>query len=70
MVAFITHGGANSMTEAIQSGTPTIAIPLLGDQPHNVAVGAKRGVSVPVTKQNLNTEALTKALNEVLNNQM
>uniref|UniRef100_A0A914XNF4 UDP-glucuronosyltransferase n=1 Tax=Plectus sambesii TaxID=2011161 RepID=A0A914XNF4_9BILA len=70
VIAFITHGGANSMTEAIQSGTPTVAIPLLGDQAHNVAVGVKRGVSVLVLKQNLNAETLTTALREILNNKM
>jgi glucuronosyltransferase len=63
---FITHGGLNSMTEAISSGTPTVAVPLFGDQEHNVAVAVKRGVSVYVNKRNLNT--LTAALQEILHN--
>jgi glucuronosyltransferase len=63
---FITHGGLNSMTEAIYSGTPTVAVPLFADQEHNVAVAVKRGVSVFVSKRNLNT--LTTALQEILHN--
>uniref|UniRef100_A0A914VDF8 UDP-glucuronosyltransferase n=1 Tax=Plectus sambesii TaxID=2011161 RepID=A0A914VDF8_9BILA len=66
---FITHGGLNSMTEAITSGTPTVAIPLGADQDHNVAVAVKRGVSAFVSKRNLNTESLTAALQEVLQNE-
>uniref|UniRef100_A0A914WLI8 UDP-glucuronosyltransferase n=1 Tax=Plectus sambesii TaxID=2011161 RepID=A0A914WLI8_9BILA len=66
---FITHGGMNSLTEAITSGTPTIAIPLFGDQDHNVAVAVKRGVSVFVSKRNIDTESLTAALQEVLENE-
>uniref|UniRef100_A0A914VWE7 UDP-glucuronosyltransferase n=1 Tax=Plectus sambesii TaxID=2011161 RepID=A0A914VWE7_9BILA len=67
--AFITHGGLNSMTEAITSGTPTVAIPLGGDQEHNVAVAVKRGVTAFVSKRSLNTESLTAALQEVLQNE-
>ncbi len=66
---FITHGGMNSMTEAISSGTPTVAVPLFGDQEHNVAVAVKRGVSVFVSKRNINTETLTGALQEILQNE-
>uniref|UniRef100_A0A914UIJ9 glucuronosyltransferase n=1 Tax=Plectus sambesii TaxID=2011161 RepID=A0A914UIJ9_9BILA len=66
---FITHGGLNSVTEAITSGTPTVAIPLFADQEHNVAVAVKRGVSAFVSKRNLNTESLTAALQEVLQNE-
>uniref|UniRef100_A0A914W8K2 glucuronosyltransferase n=1 Tax=Plectus sambesii TaxID=2011161 RepID=A0A914W8K2_9BILA len=66
---FITHGGMNSLTEAITSGTPTIAIPLFGDQDHNVAVAVKRGVSVFVSNRNIDSESLTVALQEVLQNE-
>ena len=55
--------------EAITSGTPTVAIPLFGDQDHNVAVAVKRGVTAFVSKRNLNTESLTAALQEVLENE-
>ena len=66
MKAFITHGGMNSVTEAINFGIPMVAIPLLGDQEHNVATAVKRGVAVLVEKKNMTTEALTNALRRVL----
>jgi UDP:flavonoid glycosyltransferase YjiC (YdhE family) len=57
------------MTEAIHSGTPTVAVPLFADQDHNVAVATKRGVTVYLSKRNLNTESVTNALKEVLLNE-
>jgi UDP:flavonoid glycosyltransferase YjiC (YdhE family) len=32
--AFVTHGGANSVMEAIASGVPMLVSPLCNDQPH------------------------------------
>lgn len=34
---FVTHAGANSLHEAAYHGTPVVAVPFLGDQPHNAA---------------------------------
>src|SRR5262249_18257510 len=31
--AFVTHGGANSVMEAMVAGTPLLVVPLSGDQP-------------------------------------
>jgi len=44
--AFITHGGANSMHEAILLKVPMAVVPLFGDQPANAATVALRGVGV------------------------
>ncbi|KXN68657.1 glycosyltransferase family 1 protein, partial [Conidiobolus coronatus NRRL 28638] len=41
---FMTHGGLDSIYEAIQSGTPMIAIPFVGDQPRNAALIKEHGV--------------------------
>ncbi|PNJ12635.1 UGT2B7 isoform 5, partial [Pongo abelii] len=35
--AFITHGGANGIYEAIYHGIPMVGIPLFADQPDNIA---------------------------------
>ena len=35
---FVTHCGVNSISEAAYHGTPVVAVPFLGDQPHNAAL--------------------------------
>ncbi|AQZ63822.1 glycosyltransferase [[Actinomadura] parvosata subsp. kistnae] len=32
---FVTHGGYNSVREAMRTATPMVVLPLFGDQPHN-----------------------------------
>ncbi|EHH26448.1 UDP-glucuronosyltransferase 3A2 [Macaca mulatta] len=57
---FVTHGGQNSIMEAIQHGVPMVGIPLFGDQPENmVRVEAKNfGVSIQLKKLKAETLAL------------
>ena len=35
---FVTHCGVNSINEAAYHGTPVVAVPFFGDQPHNAAL--------------------------------
>ncbi|XP_057565381.1 UDP-glucuronosyltransferase 3A2 isoform X2 [Hippopotamus amphibius kiboko] len=57
---FVTHGGVNSVMEAIQHGVPVVGIPLFGDQPENLLrVEAKKfGVSIQLTQIRAETLAL------------
>ncbi|KAF3828584.1 hypothetical protein GH733_004574 [Mirounga leonina] len=57
---FVTHGGLNSLMEAIQHGVPMVGIPVLGDQPDNlVRVEAKKfGVSIQLKQIKAETLAL------------
>ncbi|KAH7708393.1 UDP-glucoronosyl and UDP-glucosyl transferase family protein, partial [Aphelenchoides avenae] len=66
LLAFITHAGANSISEAVYSGVPLVCIPLFGDQMRNAKVAEYRNVARIVDKEDLSTEALTRALREVL----
>ncbi|XP_041987992.1 UDP-glucosyltransferase 2-like [Aricia agestis] len=43
-VAFITHGGLLSLTEAVCAGVPVLAMPILGDQFGNAAHAHKAGI--------------------------
>ncbi|XP_045643205.1 UDP-glucuronosyltransferase 3A1-like isoform X1 [Ursus americanus] len=57
---FVTHGGMNSIMEAIQHGVPMVGIPLFGDQPENLnRVEAKKfGVSIQLKQIKAETLAL------------
>jgi len=44
--AFLTHGGANSMHEALSLGIPMAVVPIFGDQPDNADSVARCGAGV------------------------
>ncbi|MGW0069433.1 glycosyltransferase, partial [Streptosporangium sandarakinum] len=48
---FVTHGGLNSIKEALCLGVPMVALPVLDDHRHNAALCAGLGLSrtVPLT---------------------
>uniref|UniRef100_A0A452QI62 UDP-glucuronosyltransferase n=1 Tax=Ursus americanus TaxID=9643 RepID=A0A452QI62_URSAM len=57
---FVTHGGLNSIMEAIQHGVPMVGIPVLGEQAENlIRVEAKKfGVSIQLKQVKAETLAL------------
>ncbi|XP_030187209.1 UDP-glucuronosyltransferase 3A1-like [Lynx canadensis] len=63
---FVTHGGLNSIMEAIQHGVPIVGIPVLGDHPENmVRVEAKKfGVSIQLKQ--IKAETLALKIKEVI----
>jgi len=65
---FITHGGANSMHEALSFGVPLAVVPIFGDQPANAdvvqSVGA--GVSFRFPKETLTVSALKEAVRQLI----
>ncbi|XP_005392872.1 PREDICTED: UDP-glucuronosyltransferase 2B17-like isoform X3 [Chinchilla lanigera] len=66
--AFITHGGANGVYDAINHGVPMVGIPLLGDQHDNIAHMEAKGAAVALDFQTMSTTDLVNALKEVMNN--
>jgi len=66
---FITHGGLLSTQEAIHRGVPLFGIPIYGDQYYNLARIVSFGIGIRLDYDNITTESVTWALNEVLNNQ-
>ncbi|XP_015230862.1 PREDICTED: UDP-glucuronosyltransferase 2C1-like [Cyprinodon variegatus] len=65
--AFITHGGANGVFEAIYHGIPMVGIPTFADQPDNMVHMAAKGAAVNVDFNFMTTEALRDAINTVIN---
>uniref|UniRef100_A0A1I7RMB9 glucuronosyltransferase n=1 Tax=Bursaphelenchus xylophilus TaxID=6326 RepID=A0A1I7RMB9_BURXY len=69
-LAFITHGGMNSITETTYAGIPTISIPLFGDQMRNAAMVEAKGTSKVLKKEQLlDKQAIVDTLKELIDNQ-
>ncbi|XP_069450365.1 UDP-glucuronosyltransferase 2B4-like isoform X1 [Ovis canadensis] len=66
--AFVTHGGSNSVYEAIYHGIPMVGLPLFADQPHNIVHMKAKGAAVRLDLETMSTEDLLNALKEVINN--
>ncbi|XP_031518091.1 UDP-glucuronosyltransferase 2B23-like [Papio anubis] len=65
--AFITHGGANGIYEAIYHGVPMVGIPLFADQPDNIAHMKARGAAVQLDFDTMSSTDLVNALKTVIN---
>ncbi|KAL3080513.1 hypothetical protein niasHS_013707 [Heterodera schachtii] len=66
---FITHGGQNSINEAVKSGVPLILFPFFGDQFNNAEALAARGVAkvIDIRSKTLKND-FADAFNEMLTN--
>jgi hypothetical protein len=65
--AFVTHGGANSMHEALIAGVPMVVVPLFADQPANAdsVVGCGAGIAFHNPITSLTAAALSAALQDL-----
>jgi MGT family glycosyltransferase len=64
--AFLTHGGANSVMEALFAGTPLLIVPLSNDQPWQAHLVTQRGVGIHLKSQAFDVECCTDALARLL----
>ncbi|XP_008528477.1 UDP-glucuronosyltransferase 2B31-like isoform X1 [Equus przewalskii] len=64
--AFVTHGGANGIYEAIYHGIPMVGIPLFADQPDNVAHMKTKGAAVRLDFTIMSSTDLLNALKTVM----
>ncbi|KAM6150519.1 UDP-glucuronosyltransferase 2B17-like [Erethizon dorsatum] len=66
--AFITHGGANGVYEAIYHGIPMVGIPLFGEQHDNIAHMNAKGAAIKLEFKSISSTDLLNALKTVINN--
>ncbi|KAH0508461.1 UDP-glucuronosyltransferase 2B17 [Microtus ochrogaster] len=66
--AFVTHGGANGIYEAIHFGIPMIGIPLFAEQHDNIAYIVAKGAAVSLDFRTMTRADLLNALNAVIDN--
>nr|XP_051696794.1 UDP-glucuronosyltransferase 2B14-like [Oryctolagus cuniculus] len=65
--AFVFHGGANGIYEAIHHGIPMVGLPLFGEQPDNIAHMTAKGAAIRLNWKTMSSEDLLNALKTVIN---
>ncbi|XP_052015720.1 UDP-glucuronosyltransferase 3A2-like [Apodemus sylvaticus] len=63
---FVTHGGMNSVNEAIQHGVPMVGIPFFTDQPENMVRVEAKNMGVSIQLQTLKAETLALTMKKVI----
>ena len=66
---FVTHGGMNSVSEALFYGVPMVVIPLVSDQPVNARCVERLGVGKAVTYSKVNKVSIREYVMSVLSNE-
>ena len=63
---FVTHGGMNSVSEALSFGTPMVVIPFVSDQPVNAQCVEKLGVGKAMDYANVDSSSLKSMVFDVI----
>ena len=66
---FITHGGMNSVSEAMVHGVPMVVIPFVSDQPVNARQVEKLGLGKVLDYKSITADALRDAAFAIMENQ-
>nr|AAH25940.1 UDP glycosyltransferases 3 family, polypeptide A1 [Mus musculus] len=66
---FVTHGGMNSVMEAVHHGVPMVGIPFFGDQPENMVRVEAKNLGVSIQLQTLKAESFLLTMKEVIEDQ-
>lgn len=67
-VAFLSHGGLNSIYEAMYHGVPVVGLPLFGDHYDTMTRVEAKGMGIMVHWKSVTEEELYQALDTVINN--
>lgn len=63
---FVTHGGMNSVSEAMVEGVPMVVIPFMADQPTNARRVCELGLGKKLEYKNITSEMLRETVWDVL----
>ena len=66
---FVTHGGLNSVNEAIEHGVPMVGTTIFGDQPDNMVRVEAKNLGVSIQLQTLKAESFVLTMKEVIEDQ-
>nr|XP_018896358.1 PREDICTED: UDP-glucuronosyltransferase 2B20-like [Bemisia tabaci] len=64
---FVTHGGYNSLVEAMTAGVPVLGLPVFVDQHHNVAYYEHMGVGLGADVESLTAEEFSEKIERIIN---
>jgi MGT family glycosyltransferase len=64
--AMVTHGGANSVMEALALGVPLLVTPICNDQPHNAHFVARSGAGIELDLQSASVAECRAALRSLV----
>lgn len=59
---FVTHGGQNSLLQAVYHAVPVLAIPLFGDQFDNVVRAETKGLGLTIKTPHITSEMLSSTV--------
>uniref|UniRef100_A0AC35GA64 Glucuronosyltransferase n=1 Tax=Panagrolaimus sp. PS1159 TaxID=55785 RepID=A0AC35GA64_9BILA len=68
LLAFISHGGMNSVMEGSSKGVPMICIPIFADQKRNSLLLVKHGSAIKIDKSEITKETIVAGIKEIINN--
>lgn len=62
--AFVHHGGAGGLLEALAAGVPQLAVPGAGDRRYNAELLARRGAGLAVPAKEIDEAVLTRLITD------
>ncbi|XP_029366789.1 UDP-glucuronosyltransferase 3A1-like [Echeneis naucrates] len=63
---FVTHGGQNSLLQAVYHAVPVLGIPLFGDQFDNIVRAEAKGLGLTINPTHINRELLSSTIQTLI----